>query len=62
VPIRAPVPGNANVHLTDYTDNDGDISSVILSGTVGDYGSAIRDDSDSQRVGHRRVLDDHWRV
>jgi hypothetical protein len=29
-----------NVHLTAYTDNDGPISTVILSGAVGDYGKA----------------------
>ncbi|HKT06093.1 MAG TPA: hypothetical protein VJT31_41835 [Rugosimonospora sp.] len=26
------------VHLTDYTDNDGPTTTVILSGAVGDYG------------------------
>lgn len=29
-----------NVHLTDYTDNDGPTATVILSGAVGDYGKA----------------------
>jgi hypothetical protein len=40
-----PVLGEGNVHLTDYTDNDSTTSSVILTGAVGDHGSAERDDS-----------------
>jgi hypothetical protein len=28
------------VHLTDYTDNDGPTSTVILAGVIGDYGKA----------------------
>ena len=48
VSAGVPVPGGANVHLTDYTDNDSRTSSVILSGAVGDYGSAIRDDGRGQ--------------
>jgi hypothetical protein len=28
------------VHLTDYTDNDGPTSTVILTGAIGDYGNA----------------------
>ena len=40
----APMPGGGNVHLTVYTDNDSTTSTVILSGTVGDYGSAKRED------------------
>jgi hypothetical protein len=28
------------VHLTDYTDNDGPTSTVILAGAIGDYGKA----------------------
>jgi hypothetical protein len=41
----AAVPNEGDVHLTDYTDNDSMTSSVILTGAVGDHGSAIRDDS-----------------
>lgn len=33
------VPGGP-VHLTDYTDNDGPASTVILTGGIGDYGTA----------------------
>ena len=31
-----------NVHLTDYTDNDGALSTVVLSGAIGDFGRATR--------------------
>jgi hypothetical protein len=48
VSVGVPVPGDGNVHLTDYTDSDSTTSSVILSGAVGDYGSAKRDDGDNQ--------------
>ncbi len=30
-----------HVHLVDYTDNDGPDSSVILTGAIGDYGTAV---------------------
>lgn len=40
--------GDRNIHLTDYTDNDSASSSVILSGAVGDYGSAKRSDGGNQ--------------
>src|SRR5262249_42732364 len=43
-PAGAPASGEGNAHLTDYTDNDTMTSSVILTGAVGDYGSAKRDD------------------
>lgn len=43
-PAGAPVSGERNAHLTDYTDSDATTSSVILTGAVGDYGSAERDD------------------
>ena len=33
-------PTAAAVHLTDYTDNDGPTSTVILAGAIGDYGKA----------------------
>jgi hypothetical protein len=45
VPVTAPVPGDGNVHLTDYTDNDSMTSTVVLTGAIGDHGSALRDDS-----------------
>jgi hypothetical protein len=32
----------STVHLTDYTDNDGPTSTVILAGVIGDYGTAVR--------------------
>jgi hypothetical protein len=44
-PASAPVSGDGNVHLTDYTDNDSMSSTVIVTGAVGDYGSAKRDES-----------------
>lgn len=31
---------DGNVHLTDCTDNDGPTSTVILTGAIGDYGTA----------------------
>ncbi|HSX28374.1 MAG TPA: hypothetical protein VLF60_02895 [Candidatus Saccharimonadales bacterium] len=34
----------SNVHLIDYTDNDGAESTVALSGAIGDFGNAIRSD------------------
>jgi hypothetical protein len=45
VPATAPVPGDGNVHLTDYTANDSMTSTVVLTGAIGDHGSARRDDS-----------------
>lgn len=33
---------NSNVHLTNYTDNDGTQSTVVLSGAIGDFGQAVR--------------------
>jgi hypothetical protein len=42
------VPGAGNVHLTDVTDNDSMTSTVILTGAVGDYGHATRDDGKGQ--------------
>jgi hypothetical protein len=43
-PAERPTPvgttATGNVHLTDYADNDGPTSTVILSGAVGDYGKA----------------------
>lgn len=47
-PARAAVPGGGNVHLTEYADNDGMASSVILTGAVGDYGSARREGGRAQ--------------
>jgi hypothetical protein len=32
--------GGGTVHLTDYTDNDGPTSTVILAGAIGDFGTA----------------------
>jgi len=32
----------ANVHLTNYTNNDGPDSTVVLSGVIGDFGQATR--------------------
>ena len=29
------------VHLVDYTDNDGPVSAVILTGAIADYGKAV---------------------
>jgi hypothetical protein len=34
------------VHLTDYTDNDGPTTTVILAGAVGDYGKGQRVNAD----------------
>jgi hypothetical protein len=34
------------VHLTDYTDNDGPTTTVVLAGAVGDYGKGQRVASD----------------
>ena len=48
VSTAVPANGDANVHLTEYTDNDSTTSSVILSGAVGDYGNAKRDDGGNQ--------------
>ncbi|GAA5190156.1 hypothetical protein GCM10023322_44650 [Rugosimonospora acidiphila] len=36
----AALTAGGNVHLTDYTDDDGPTSTVILAGAVGDYGKA----------------------
>ncbi|MFG2040039.1 hypothetical protein [Dactylosporangium sp. NPDC048998] len=36
----AALAAGGSVHLTDYTDNDGPTSTVILTGAVGDYGKA----------------------
>ena len=33
--------GGDSVHLVDYSDNDGPSSSVILTGSIGDYGKAV---------------------
>lgn len=41
-------PRTGNVHLTDYTNNDSTTSSVILTGVVGDYGTAKGDDAKGQ--------------
>jgi len=35
-------PAGMNVHLTDYSDNDGTESTVVLSGAIGDFGTATR--------------------
>jgi len=43
LPAGARLSGEGNVHLTDYTDNDTVTSAVILTGAVGDYGTAKRD-------------------
>jgi hypothetical protein len=48
VPGSAPVSGGGNAHLTDYTDNDTVTSSVILTGAVGDYGSARQNDANGE--------------
>ena len=32
--------GSGAVHLTDYTDNDGPTSTVVLAGAIGDFGKA----------------------
>jgi hypothetical protein len=48
VPATAVVARAGNVHLTDYTNNDSATSSVILTGAVGDYGSATHDDGKGQ--------------
>ena len=47
-PATAPVRGDGNVHLSDYTDNDSTTSTVILTGAVGDHGSARRDEGKGQ--------------
>jgi hypothetical protein len=47
-PASALVSGSGQVHLTDYTDHDGTISTIIVTGAVGDYGSAKRDDGKGQ--------------
>lgn len=41
--VAAPIAAfeHSKVHLTDYTDNDGPSSTVIVSGAVGDYGTAV---------------------
>jgi hypothetical protein len=38
----APVAASGKVHLTDYTDNDGPTTTVVLTGAIGDYGKAQR--------------------
>jgi hypothetical protein len=38
-----------NVHLTNYTDNDGVASTVVLSGAVGDFGQAVRSSSNDKQ-------------
>ena len=48
-PASAAATGGA-VHLTDYTDNDGPSSTVILTGAIGDFGGARRLDSGKRRL------------
>lgn len=49
---------SGTVHLTAYTDNDGPTSTVILTGAVGDYGTARSVNPDgSTSAGHDGQLD-----
>jgi hypothetical protein len=53
----AALTAGGNVHLTDYTDNDGPTSTVILAGAVGDYGKAQSVNPDgSVTTGHDSQL------
>ena len=45
------------VHLTDYTDNDGPSSTVILAGAIGDFGTARRSVTGGSTNGKNAQLD-----
>jgi hypothetical protein len=48
----------SNVHLTDYSDNDGAKSKVILTGAIGDYGGATSVSANGTKgSAHRSELD-----
>ncbi|GAA3846224.1 hypothetical protein GCM10022403_092500 [Streptomyces coacervatus] len=48
----------STVHLTDYSDNDGAKSKVILTGAIGDYGGATSVSANGTKdLAHRSELD-----
>jgi hypothetical protein len=44
------------VNLSDYSDNDGPTSSVVLSGAIGDYGRAVRISSGNTPDGELKLI------
>ena len=47
------------VRITGYSDNDGPMSSVVVTGVIGDYGKAIRTNSSGSPAAEYNELDLH---